>query len=62
ACSSGSACSRGEPSHVLMALGRSRQEAEASLRLSLGSSSSEHDIDQAVEAINDVIHQLRHKA
>ena len=61
ACSSGSACSRGEPSHVLMALGRSRQEAEASLRLSLGRSSSEHDIDQAVEAINDVIHQLRHK-
>ena len=62
ACSSGSACSRGEPSHVLMALGRSRQEAEASLRLSLGRSSTEHDIDQAVEAINDVIHQLRHKA
>ncbi len=28
ACSSGSACSRGEPSHVLMALGHSRQEAE----------------------------------
>ncbi len=62
ACSSGSACSRGEPSHVLMALGRSRQEAEASLRLSLGRSSTEHDIDEAVEAINDVIHQLRHKA
>jgi cysteine desulfurase len=62
ACSSGSACSRGEPSHVLMALGRSRQEAEASLRLSLGRSSSEHDIDQAVEAVNNVIHQLRHKA
>ena len=61
ACSSGSACSRGEPSHVLMALGRSRLEAEASLRLSLGRSSTEHDIDQAIQAINGVIHQLRHK-
>ena len=61
ACSSGSACSRGEPSHVLMALGHSRQEAEASLRLSLGRSTSDRDIDQAIQAINDVIHQLRHK-
>ncbi len=62
ACSSGSACSRGEPSHVLMALGRSRKEAEASLRLSLGRSTSDQDIDQAIQAIDDVIHQLRHKA
>ena len=62
ACSSGSACSRGEPSHVLMALGRSRQEAEASLRLSLGRSTTDGDIDQAIQALNDVIHQLRHKA
>ncbi len=61
ACSSGSACSRGEPSHVLMALGLSRQEAEASLRLSLGRSTSDRDIDQAIQAIDDVIHQLRHK-
>ncbi len=62
ACSSGSACSRGEPSHVLMAIGRSRQEAEASLRLSLGRSTSEGDIDRAIQAINKVVHQLRHKA
>ena len=61
ACSSGSACSRGEPSHVLMALGRSRQEAEASLRLSLGRGTSESDIDAAIQAINTIIHQLRHK-
>ncbi len=44
-----------------MALGHSRQEAEASLRLSLGRSTSDRDIDQAIQAINDVIHQLRHK-
>ena len=34
-CSSGSACSNGEPSHVLLALGRSFKEAESSIRLSL---------------------------
>ena len=62
ACSSGSACSRGEPSHVLMALGRSRQEAEASLRLSLGRDTTNDDIKQAIQAIDAVIHQLRHKA
>jgi cysteine desulfurase len=44
-----------------MALGRSRQEAEASLRLSLGRSSTEHEIDQAIQALNGVIYQLRHK-
>ncbi len=61
-CSSGSACSRGEPSHVLKALGRSHQEAEASLRLSLGRNTSDNDIDSAIQAINKVIHELRHKA
>ena len=61
-CSSGSACSRGEPSHVLMALGRSRQEAEASLRLSLGRDTTEGEINQAIVAISNVIDQLRNKA
>ena len=61
-CSSGSACSRGEPSHVLMALGRSHQEAEASLRLSLGHSTTDKENDQAIDAISEVIHKLRHKA
>jgi cysteine desulfurase len=59
ACSSGSACSQGEPSHVLMALGRSSPEAEASLRLSLGRDTSAKDINQAVEAIGNVVINLR---
>ena len=58
-CSSGSACSRGEPSHVLMALGRSRQEAEASLRLSLGWATTDHDIDAAIAAIAETVTTLR---
>ena len=55
ACSSGSACSNGEPSHVLQALGRSRTESEASLRLSLGRTTTREDIHQAVNAISDAV-------
>lgn len=58
-CSSGSACSRGTPSHVLLALGRSRKEAEASLRLSLGRQTSSEDIDRAIAAISTVTQTLR---
>ena len=54
-CSSGSACSNGAPSHVLQALGRSRAEAEASLRLSLGRDTTADDIHQAVIAIGDAV-------
>ena len=55
ACSSGSACSNGEPSHVLQALGRSRSESEASLRLSLGRTTTRKDVHQAVIAISDAV-------
>ena len=50
----GSACTSGtpEPSHVLMALGRSRHEAEESIRLSLGRFSTDTDVDRAVEALS----------
>ena len=60
ACSSGSACSRGAPSHVLLALGRSQKEAEASLRLSLGRSCSDAEIDQAIQCISEAADALRH--
>ena len=52
ACSSGSACSQGLPSHVLQAIGRSRSEAEASLRLSLGRDTTLAEVNQAVELIS----------
>ena len=58
ACSSGSACSRGEPSHVLRSIGRSRIEAEASLRLSLGRDTTSTDIDGAIEVITNAIKTL----
>jgi cysteine desulfurase len=52
AVSSGSACSSGkvQPSHVLEAMGFGPKIAQGAVRLSLGWSTSEADIDQALEA------------
>ena len=58
-CSSGSACSNGEPSHVLLALGRSFKEAESSIRLSIGLSTNSKDIKQAIHILTYTIRLLR---
>ncbi|MBO8203740.1 cysteine desulfurase family protein [Prochlorococcus marinus] len=58
-CSSGSACSNGEPSHVLLALGRSFKEAESSIRLSIGLSTNLNDIKQAIHILTNTIKSLR---
>jgi len=60
-CSAGSACSSGSinPSHVLTAMGISRDEARASLRFSLGRTTTEAEIDRALEIIPRVIAKLR---
>jgi len=60
-CSAGSACSSGSinPSHVLTAMGISRDEARASLRFSLGRTTAEAEIDRALEIIPRVIAKLR---
>ena len=52
AVSSGSACSSGkvQPSHVLAAMGFGPKIAQGAVRLSLGWSTSEADIDRALEA------------
>ena len=52
AVSSGSACSSGkvQPSHVLAAMGFDRDQARGAVRLSLGWSTSEADIDLALKA------------
>ncbi len=59
AVSSGSACSQGSPSHVLAALGRSRQEAAASIRFGLGRGTSAADISVAIEAVTAALRELR---
>ncbi len=58
-CSTGSACSNGEPSHVLLALGRSIKEAESSIRLSIGLSTNSTDIKQAIYILTNTIRSLR---
>jgi cysteine desulfurase len=54
--SMGSACAAGavEPSHVLIAMGRSAAEARSSLRISLGWSTSAKEIAHAAEIIDRV--------
>ena len=61
AVSSGAACSSAnpEPSHVLLALGLSEEQAKASLRFGLGRSTSADDIDRAVAHLADVVTHLR---
>ncbi|MCE9588472.1 MAG: aminotransferase class V-fold PLP-dependent enzyme [Verrucomicrobia bacterium] len=60
-CSAGSACSSGSinPSHVLTAMGVSRDEARASLRFSFGRTTTEAEIDRALEIIPRIIAKLR---
>jgi cysteine desulfurase len=64
AVSTGSACNsdHDEPSYVLIALGRSPELAQSSLRLSLGRFSSVQDVDLAIGAITREVRRLRRVA
>ena len=59
--STGSACSSAslEPSHVLLAIGLSHEEAHGSLRLTLGDANTEEDIEHVLSVLPDVIERLR---
>jgi len=61
AASSGSACKTGnpEPSDVLLALGYSPDEAKCGLRLSVGTGTTEADIDYALDVLVDAVVKLR---
>lgn len=61
AASSGSACTSGSllPSHVLLAMGLSRELARGSLRLTLGKDNTEAEVDTAVELIARTVARLR---
>jgi len=60
AASTGSACTSGtpEPSHVLKAVGLNSDEAESSVRFSLGFGTSEKDVDEAVALIEEALARL----
>jgi cysteine desulfurase len=53
----GSSCASGalEPSHVLLAMGRSPAQMRSSIRLTLGHSSTEGEVEHAIEVIPRVI-------
>ena len=59
--SSGSACTSGalDPSHVLLALGLTPAEANGALRLSLGTDTTEEEIDAVLEILPPIVEDLR---
>ena len=61
AASSGSACSSSslKPSHTLVAMGLSNQEAYGSLRITLGFENTKEEIDYFLEVILEIISDLR---
>lgn len=58
--SSGSACASGslEPSHVLLAIGKSHEEAYSGLRLSLEETLTEEELEYTVRAIKEAVEKL----
>src|SRR5205823_12806678 len=61
ACSTGAACSSGslEPSHVLAAIGLTREQARSSIRFSLGRFNTEEDVNYVLEVLPRVVEHLR---
>lgn len=64
AVATGSACSSGsvEPSHVLLAMGCSKERARSSVRFSLGQSNDVSQVDALVDAVVSAVAQLRRVA
>lgn len=60
-CSSGSACTSSslDPSHVLLAIGMPPEVAHGSLRVTLGRSSTDEEVDRFLEVIPLVVERLR---
>jgi cysteine desulfurase len=61
AVSTGSACASGsiEPSHVLRALGLSREEIRGSLRFSFSAFNTRDEVDYALSVLGETITRLR---
>ncbi len=56
--SSGSACAKGKPSAVLMAMGLPKREADSALRISFGRQNTEADIDRLVAVLHEGMRTL----
>lgn len=57
----GAACSSGslDPSHVLLAMGQSYEEAHAAIRISLSQNTSEEELQSLCHKLPPIIEQLR---
>ncbi|HEY5663986.1 MAG TPA: cysteine desulfurase family protein [Ilumatobacter sp.] len=62
--SAASACASGamEPSHVLAAMGVDRRAATGALRMTLGHTTTEADVDRAVDVVASMVVRLRRSA
>ena len=63
-CSTGSACTAGvaQASHVLLAMGLPAEQARGSLRLSLGHTSTDADVDAVLQVMPGVVERARQAA
>ena len=61
ACSAGSACTSGatEPSHVLVAMGKPKVQAQGAIRFSMGRSTTKEQLDYVITKLGPVVQRLR---
>ena len=59
--SGGSACTTGavNPSHVLMAMGQTAEEARESVRFTLGPENTEEELERTVQAVKEITERLK---
>jgi cysteine desulfurase len=62
--SAGSACSAGgtEPSHVMLAMGLTPEEALSTIRISLSRYTSQLEVDQVVKALPAIVEKVMSEA
>lgn len=60
-CSSGSSCAAGstDPSHVLLALGLDPALAQTAVRLTMGASTTDHEVDQVLDLLPEALGRVR---
>ncbi|MEY2698301.1 MAG: hypothetical protein RL720_257, partial [Actinomycetota bacterium] len=59
--STGSACQAGvaQPSHVLLAMGHDERGASSALRISLGHTTTQEELDEFLSALPDAVERAR---